>query len=574
MIEYNLKEQGIDILDTVLTNRGLTISQIKDMLSPRKEFEEPSANYKDMDRAIERLALAIKQGEKIATLVDEDLDGFTSSSLIFNFIKEDLGYENMDCIFQDRAKVHGLNEYVINKVFEKEITLLITPDSSSSDFEYQELLNKMGISLIVLDHHQFEQKEVSKHTILINNQDGIVNNVSLSGCGVTYKFVKAFSDRFGIDIGNKYLDLVALSLIGDVMNMTSLENRYFFSIGSKIENISNLFIQSFVDKNKIEERISIEEFGFSISPLINATIRIGSKEEKELLFKSLLNQEILVESKKRGAKGEIVPIQQEAIRIATNLKSKQDKLKKSSSELILNKFGRKIEDKVFIEIVENEMESSISGLIANRLVDLYKKPVILLKYNKELECYTGSARTVNGIEEVEQFKKICLETEEFKFAKGHEGAFGVAIDKENIHNAKEKLNKKLENVEFKTKYEVEGEFKEKVSLSEVKPIAELEELWCNNVPSPLFVVKDVRLHTNNIEKIGNATYTFKLGDVKFTKNFGSKVWYEDVIKINLLPFGGNIIADIVCRFRKNKKGYYWCEIVKMVTREDEEAIDF
>lgn len=456
------------------------------------------------------------------------------------------------------------------------VNLLITPDSSSSDYDYQKELYEMEVDLIVLDHHQFEREDVYESTILVNNQDGSVKNTSLSGCGVTYKFAKEVAKDFGIDLETKYLDLVALSLIGDVMNMTSLENRYYLNIGSKIENITNPFIKYFVEKNKTEKYLTIEELGFSISPLINATIRLGSMSDKDILFRSLLERREQIESKKRGvAKGTLVPIEEEGLRIATNTKSKQDKIRNKSHELIVQKFGESVEDKVFIQDVGDILEATVGGLVANKLTDTYKRPAILIRYNEELGHYTGSARSISGVKEVEKFKTLCKETGDFIFANGHEGSFGVAIEKDKITSVREKMNNILKDINFFTEYEVDGEYRRAIPLAHVKAIGEYEQLWCNNIKAPLFIVKDVAMNTDDIEKIGNATYTFKIGDVKFTKNFGSKVWYESVIQSEALPFGGDIVADIICKFRKSKKGYYWCDIVHMVTREsDAEKIDF
>lgn len=576
MIEYRLKEQGIDIVDTVLTNRKLDLSIVDKILCANKDNEELGTNYKNMDKAVQRYKKALKEGETIATLVDEDLDGNTSSALLYNFTYNDINYKNIHYIHQKKAKVHGLNEYVINKVKKLGVNLLITPDSSSSDYKYQKELAEMGVDLIVLDHHQFDIADVFESTILVNNQDGNVQNTSLSGCGVTYKFVKEVALDLGIDLGEKYLDLVALSLIGDVMDMTSLENRYYLNVGSKLENITNPFLKYFVEKNKIERYLTIEELGFSISPLINATVRMGSKSDKDIVFRSLLDRKELVESKKRGVeKGTLVPVEEEGLRIATNTKSKQDKARNKAHDEIVNTFGRDIKDKVFIQEVGDMVESEIGGLVANKLTDTYQRPIILIRYNEQLGYCTGSARSISGVKGVEDFKTLCKETGDFIFAQGHANSFGLAIDKDKVNSVREKLNSKLEGIEFSTICEVDGEYENAVPLSHVKAIGKYEDLWCNNIKAPLFVVKGIKLDTEEIEKIGNATYTFKVGDVKFTKNFGSKIWYESILQLDDLPFGGRIVADVIVKFRRNKKGYYWCDIVDMVTRVDEELeIDF
>ena len=575
MIQYKLKRQGIDVIDTILTNRDLTIEAINEILQPKADNIESSLNYKNIDRARERYLLAIKNNENIATLVDVDMDGYSASAGIYNFTTVEMQYKNMFYIMQKKAKAHGLNDHVIKEVKNKEIKLLITPDSSSSDYEYHKKLNEMGVDLIILDHHQFNIDDVHESAIIVNNQDGTVNNKSLSGCGVTYKFIDYVAKSLNIDLGVKYLDLVALSLIGDIMDMRSLENRYFFSIGNKIDNLTNPFIQTFVELKKIEDYLSIEELGFNISPLVNATIRLGSGTEKDIMFRSLLDRNEKIESKKRGVtKGTLVPIAEESIRIATNLKRKQDKLRDNSVEQFISTYGYEIDDKIILKDVTDVVDAEITGLVANKLTDVYKRPCILVRENKKTNTLTGSARSYNR-EGFNNLKQTCLNTGAFSKARGHEGSFGVEISKENIPLAIEKINEVLSDIEIAKVYEVEEMYSGIVPMSDVKDIGNYENLWCNHIKEPLFIVKNVKMETSQIEKIGNSTYVFKIGDVNFTKTFGSGVWYKSLIHEDELPFGGAIIADIVFSIRKNKKGYNFCKIIDMKTKvNEEEIIDF
>lgn len=575
MIKYKLKNQGIDVIDTILSNRNLTTENIRKLLSPSKKYEEDASNYKNIDRAVQRYQQAIREGETIATLVDEDLDGFTSSTVIYNFTTTEMKHSNMFYIMQKKAKVHGLNDHVIKEVKNKGVKLLITPDSSSSDYEYHKKLNEMGVDLIILDHHQFNLEDVHESAIIVNNQDGIVNNKCLSGCGVTYKFIKYVAKSLNIDLGVKYLDLVALSLIGDIMDMRSLENRYFFNIGNKIDNLTNPFIKTFVELKNIEDYLSIEELGFNISPLVNATIRLGSGTEKDIMFRSLLDRNEKIESKKRGVtKGALIPIAEESIRIATNLKRKQDKLRDNSVEQFISTYGYEIDDKIILKDVTDVVDAEITGLVANKLTDVYKRPCILVRENKKTDTLTGSARSYNR-EEFNNLKQTCLNTGAFSKARGHEGSFGVEISKENIPLAIEKINEVLSDIEIAKVYEVEEMYSGIVPMSDVKDIGNYENLWCNHIKEPLFLVKNVKMKTSQIEKIGNSTYIFKIGDVNFTKTFGSGVWYKSLIHEDELPFGGAIIADIVFSIRKNKKGYNFCKIIDMKTKiNEEDVIDF
>ena len=581
MIKYRLKEQGIDVVDTVLTNRGLTAQQVKNMLNPDPSVVESPLALKNMDKAVKKIIQAIAEGKLIVIPIDSDCDGWCSAGQLYHYIRYTLGYENVEYIFHDNPKAHGFTDYIVKKLKSLKAGLVIMADGGCGDEDrkkYQTVLDN-GSEIIILDHHPFTGAYQDEVALVNCHQSGDNTNTSLSGASVVYKFLQALST----EIGNpnevlRYRDLVALSLVSDLMDLKELENRVLLNDGSVEVNVTNPFIRKLMSKNKVEEYLTIEELGFSVAPLINATVRMGKKADKEKVFRSLMGAEEKVESEKRGEKGKgiFVPLEDEAVRIATNLKSNQDKKRdKAMEELLSRELSRVWDDKVFIADVTDYMEAEISGLVANKVLDIVNKPILLIRWDEKKGYYTGSARGLSESKELPSFKEVCLKTKNFRFCSGHENAFGVGISKTKLDEVKASLNESLKDIEFFTGYEVDGEYKRAVPLAHVKAIGEYEQLWCNNIKAPLFIIKDVAMSTGDIEKIGNATYTFKIGDVKFTKNFGSKVWYESVIQSEALPFGGDIIADIVCKFRKNKKGYYWCDIVHMVTREsDEEVIDF
>ena len=87
-------------------------------------------------------------------------------------------------------------------------------------------------------------------------------------------------------------------------------------------------------------------------------------------------------------------------------------------------------------------------------------------------------------------------------------------------------------------------------MSDIRDIANLSDLWCFHIKEPLFLVKNVKINTDNIKKIGNATYTFEYNKTTFTKFYGSKVWFSKFTLQDELSFGGDIIVDMICKFKK------------------------
>lgn len=634
MIKFRLKEEGIDIIDTVLTNRGLDFKSVKSLLNPDMACIESPMLFTNMDKAVKYVLKAIEEGRLIAIPIDSDCDGWCSASELYHFIRYELGYENVVYFFHSNPKAHGFTDHVVKKLKELGAGLVIMCDGGCGDNDrkkYQTVLDN-GTDIVILDHHPFEGVYQDEVALVNCYQKGENTNTNLSGAGVTYKFLEALSDeyfKFENSKVHRYRDLVALSLVSDLMDLREIENRALLSLGVEVSELNSPFIRRLAETKKMEGKLTIEELGFNIAPLINASVRFGTAKDKEKIFRSLVIEEE-VESEKRGEKGKgvFVPLENEAVRIATNLKSKQDKARDKAMDKLVEESELKglNSGKVFIADVTDYADGEITGLVANKALDYANKPILLLRKNKDGDGYTGSARGLTESKELPSFKKECLATGMFSFCSGHENAFGVGIElpqerkvalkKEVEEKLKNELAKELEeeeitkkdfnklvkdktkevmeyeivtlldsirdkfnivfnNVEFFTGHEVDGLYKGVVPLADVKDIAKYEDLWCNNIKAPLFMIKDVKLKSADIEKIGNATYTFKIGDVKFTKNFGSKKWYQDVTLEEELPFGGNLICDIVVKFRKNKRGYYYCDVVDMKSREDvEEEIDF
>lgn len=634
MIKFRLKEEGIDIIDTVLTNRGLDFKSVKNILNPDMACIESPMLFTNMDKAVKYVLKAIEEGRLIVIPIDSDCDGWCSASQLYHFIRYELGYENVVYFFHSNPKAHGFTDHVVKKIKELGAGLVIMCDGGCGDNDrkkYQTVLDS-GADIVILDHHPFEGAYQDEVALVNCYQKGGNTNTNLSGAGVTYKFLEALSDgyfRFENSKVHRYRDLVALSLVSDLMDLRELENRALLSLGVEISELNSPFIKRLVETKKMEGKLTIEELGFNIAPLINASVRFGTASDKEKIFRSLVIEED-VESEKRGEKGKgiIVPLENEAVRIATNLKKKQDNARDKAVEKLLEESELKGLNnyKVFVADVTDYAESEITGLVANKALDYVNKPILLLRKNKDGNGYTGSARGLTESRELPSFKKECLESRLFDFCSGHENAFGVAITMPQVRQleikkeVEEKLTKELSKqletkeitkrefnkmvkdktkevmeceistlleevrdrfdkifvgIEFFDGYEVDGVYHGAVPLADVKDISKYEELWCNNIKAPLFMIKDIKMKSADIEKVGNATYTFKVGDVKFTKNFGSRKWYAGVVLDEELPFGGDLICDIVVKFRKNKKGYCYCDIVDMKSRENlEEEIDF
>jgi len=581
MFNYTLKKQGTDIVNTVLSNRNLTLEDAKIITGATLEnYRVEACNFKNIDKAAEMLNNAIKNHFKIGILIDSDCDGYCSAAMMYDYITNKVGYENIIYKFHDKPKAHGFQDYVVDWATNEKLELLIIPDAGcgASDEEGQKILSQLGMNILILDHHIPEY--VPCETVVIVNphqNDDVYSNKYLSGAGVTHKFIEHYSDINEIDskdFDELYNDLFALSLVSDMMNLRdSKENRAYLNSGTEYKAIKSPFILKLFYNTEVNKKLSIEDLGFSVAPLINATVRFGDEEEKNLIFSSLFKEDN-IPSKKRGEVGKLTSMSTEAIRVAGNLKRKQDRERDKGVKIIQELIEElNIDnDKVMMIIVDNILNSSITGLVANKLVNLYNKPVMLLKTTEE-GILKGSVRTVNNNPILRNFKDICIDTGLFEYCSGHQGSFGAGIKIDNLEKAREVFNEMFKEIDTNNSYEVEYIYDQKVPFSDIKDIADLGDLWCFDIKEPLFLVKNIRINTNDIRKVGNATYTFKSNKTIFTKFYGSKVWFSNFILQNELPFGGDIIVDMICKFKKVKSEQgetYLAEIVDTITNINDE----
>ena len=300
--------------------------------------------------------------------------------------------------------------------------------------------------------------------------------------------------------------------------------------------------------------------GFSIAPYINSVIRLGNKQERELLFIAMADQR-LVKSNKRGCMGQMALASEEAVRVSNNMKSKQDKQKKDGASKVLKRIEEQnlLDNKVVICDVTDILSPSLTGLAANTILNEIKRPLILVRTN-DGEKYTGSAR--NYGDAIIDFKEFCKETKLFNFCSGHPGAFGVEIIKDNLNIANETFNKLLCDVDFESAIEIDGLYDGKVPMEDIQTVADCQDLWCHSIKEPQFLVRGIKIHTKDIQKVGIANYKFMYNGCYFTKNYGSKVWYENFSNPgNKLPFGGELNVEVLCRFRKTHTGFYYIDII-------------
>lgn len=511
-MKYRLYENGTNdtsnVVMEVLKNRG--ICDCNEYLNLTDKVVLPYSYLNNMDEAVDLFINHFERKSKIGVLVDEDVDGFCSASEMYLYIKRlDSDYP-VKYIMHQRAKAHGLSDDI---ELPDDIELLIIPDAGTNDVEQCKKLNENGIDILILDHHESEKD--NPFALIVNNQmSERYDNKSLCGAGVVYKFLKALDDRLWNEYADDFLDLFALGNISDVMDMRSYETRYLTDLGLK--NIQNKFIKALIKAQEysMNDIVNIHNIQWYITPVINAIIRIGSIEEKELVFRSFIEEDEFFEYKKRATKNNPAQTIQESIydraaRFCKNSKQRQDKLRDKGLEKLSNqakKFCKNSDEtKILLVDATDVLHEGLTGVVAIKMAENFNKPVILLKRHRNErseEVYGGSARNMNN-SPIENLKDVINSTNVIK-GQGHANAFGIVdlpIDKKE--EATRILNDILKDVEYDATYLVDYIFDiYEVDVNTIMQLSVFDNIICQGIEEPKIAVENIKLSRSEFEIFG------------------------------------------------------------------------
>ena len=457
----------------------------------------------------------ISQGHKILIQIDSDCDGYTSAATLINYL---------NCLFPGYVqnnvyyRIHNGKEHgIILNTIPADVKLVIAPDSSSNDYEEHKKLHERGVDVLVIDHHEAEK--VSEYACVINNQLCDYPTKSLSGVGMVYKFCSYIDELMNVDYADQFLDLVALGMIADMMDLRDFETKHLIHRG--LQNIRNPYFKGMVDKQQYSLKDGITPIGiaFYVAPYVNATIRMGSQEEKLLMFESMLDYRgyELIPSTKRGCKGQQETRVEQACRNCTNIKNRQTKARDAALETIEAIIKQKdlLKNKILaIKLDSFSADRNLTGLIANQLMAKYQRPVLLLnKTYYDMSLYTpegelvetrtalsweGSGRGYDK-SKFDNLREFLKESELVLYAEGHANALGVGIADINFNRFIEYSNHALAEFDFTPCYKVDFIFSgADFRGSDIIEIAGLKSLWGQGVDEPFVAIEHINVSSGNI----------------------------------------------------------------------------
>jgi single-stranded-DNA-specific exonuclease len=501
--EINNKIDGVDpVIRRILYNRGIReekevkkflFSNIDDLYNPYM--------MTDMNKGVERIINAIELGERIIIYGDYDVDGITSSSLLYLYFKTYPGVE-LNYYLPDRFNEgYGLNIDAIKGIIEQSFDLLITVDCGVRGNEEIEFARNNGLDVIVTDHHQpGETLPPALAVINPHRNDDSYPFRELAGVGVAFKLVQAIEEKTkGSYLTGeliKYLDLVALGTIADLVPLID-ENRILVREGLKIlNNKERIGLKALINSLGLNKKeLNAGQVGYILAPPLNAAGRMESANigVKLLISKSYEEAEDL--SKK------LVNF--------NNYRKKEEK--RIFKEALLMLEDKLDEDKCIV-LASSEWHSGVIGIVASRLVEKFYLPTILITINEGIG--KGSCRSIPGLNIYDALSNCSQFIDSFG---GHAQAAGMTIKEEYINvfknNFNNYLNKVLDEESLIPHLRLEGVLNPlELNLELYRKIEMIEPFGIGN-PKPRFLLNNVDIQ--NCYTIGKEN-----GHIKFSLNNG------------------------------------------------------
>lgn len=502
----------------------------------------------DMDKAVERIVQAIKNKEKIMIFWDYDVDGITSSYIMYEFITRFLKYKNVSIQYPDRIKEgYGIKKQHIDDIKEKWVDLIITVDNGIASLQEAIYAKEQGIDLIITDHHQ-DLEDIPEAVAVVNPQVSPKYPFKgLAGVGVSFKVICAILSKSTFDqkernhIFSYFLPIVTIWTVADVVPLVG-ENRVIVKKWLELMNNRKHLPASlkwFLEYLKIKGTIDTYHIGYIIGPRINAGGRIRSPYDS--LYALLYSGDKQVE------------YLDNLELINTERRQIQERMFKEAESML------DLEKKMLVAFHE-EFHEGIVGIVSGRITEKYNKPSMIMKIDQKRQIAIASLRGPEYFSVIDMLKSTWDILERFGW---HKWAGWLTVKLDNLNTLIQKLNQYCEqcitdehlikSVSVDTRiYEDEWNNTTLSKIDKLSPFGEWNE-------EPIFLFENIKI--KKIEKVGNKWKCHLkihgiFGEKKITIMFR---WKWDEVEELIIRHGETPVA-IVGKIRKDTfNGWFYIE---------------
>ncbi|MDC0346632.1 single-stranded-DNA-specific exonuclease RecJ [Candidatus Pelagibacter sp.] len=524
-----------DILSRLIISRKFNeeeIASINNNLNLNNVFH----NTNDFKKSIKLVLGAINNREKICILGDYDVDGSAATSLFVKFL-DDIKHPYFYYIPDRQKDGYGATKKLFQKLILKDPKLVIMVDCGSTSNEAIDFLNKNKIKSLIIDHHEINKPFPNANSIINpKKNNGYIEYNYLCATTLSYFFLDLLIKKINCKtIIKDYLIYVLLATVCDVMPIRKLNRMIAINALNNFDIEKNLSIKTLFELNNKKNKISINDLGYLIGPILNAGGRLGKSEYATEVLSST-NDKIINDKCK------------DLIRL--------NEKRKEIENLILNEINfKKIEEnnKDVIIYYSPNINEGLIGIIAARLKDFFNKPAIVITSSNNL--LKGSARSVYNYN-IGRVIKNLLDRNIIIAGGGHNMAAGFTLNKENLEIFSEYiLDDVLKTINLKnntfyydseiSSYSLNQEFYE--NLKKLEPFGTGNML-------PTFLIKDLKilkskiLNNSHISMILKSKTGFSIKSISFNAINAKMADYLIGYKKSI-----NVIGQISENIWNNKK---------------------
>ncbi len=468
-------------LCSILIQRGIAdFDAAKNYFRPDLNQLHSPWLMKDMDKAVNRICLAINNREKVLVYGDYDVDGTTSVASFFQFMGQVHLSAYLDFYIPHRYREgYGISKAGIDYAKANGFTLIVALDCGIKSVELIGYAATLDIDFIICDHHLPGTELPPAHAILNPKQiDCPYPYKELCGCGVGFKLMSALSERLGLspDSYLQYLDLLATAIAADIVPMTG-ENRILAFHGlKKINENPSIGIQSLLQSAGAPDKLTIHHLVFILAPRINAAGRMDDARKAVSLF---------------SEKDPILAMEfAQSLQIDnTDRKEADQSITKEALSLIEADTNQS--QKKSTVLFQKHWHKGVVGIVASRVIEHHYKPTIILTENDGL--LTGSARSVKGFN---LYEAIYACREYLTAFGGHFAAAGLSLLPENLESFRNKFEEVVSNTIDPKSLVPEINIDAEIELTDIQPsmhriIQQMEPFGPENL-RPIFCCRGVR----------------------------------------------------------------------------------
>lgn len=382
--------------------------------------------FKDMCKCVDRIIMAIEKGEQITIYGDYDVDGTTATALLY------LGFQDINAkvdyyIPHRMEEGYGLSTNGLELLRDKGTKLIITVDCGVNAVDEVEIINNMGMEIIVTDHHNAKSVMPNAYAMINPKVDNSgYPDKDLAGVGVAYKLLMAVYKKLNIyttENRMKYIDLVAMGTIADIVPLIG-ENRVFASLGlEKLHSLQNKGLRALIDIAEISlKRIDTSDIVFGLAPRINAAGRMSSAMQAVEL--------LITDDENKGRELAEIIERDNSLRQQIDQKTFQE-----ASEIIEKKY-KDIKNTYCMILSSDSWHPGVIGIVSSKLVEKFYRPTIMISYHEGIG--SGSGRSIN---EIDLFEALSTMDDLLESFGGHKYAVGLTLLPEYIDSFENRLTR-------------------------------------------------------------------------------------------------------------------------------------